>query len=137
MTKVRDCTYTDDLDFVMELMQRFNSKHYSVPICLDRLEEFTSRLLDMDTGVVLRTDKGLIAGTLVLDPVRNWSALVELAWYSEGRDGIKLLRAFEERGRVYEADEIRMSHLHSYPRSGELLGRLGYTPVETSHTLKL
>lgn len=63
--------------------------------------------------------------------------LVETAWYSEGRDGLRLLAAFEDRGMNLGVDEVRMTTLEVNAGVEKVLTRRGYTRMETSHRLIL
>lgn len=136
MTKVRDCTL-DDIPFLMEKAQHFNSRYYGIPLNLQKLRDYLVGLIVSEVGVVLRTDTGAITGVHVPDPCRDWEVLVETAWYSEGRDGLRLLSAFESRGMELGVDEVRMTTLEVNPGVQKVLSRRGYIVMETSHRLLL
>jgi len=136
VTEVRKCTIRD-LDFLVEKAYEFNSRHFDVPLCPAKLKSYLRGLIVSNYGVVLRTDTGAITGVLVSDPVRDWNVLVETAWYTRGRDGLKLLRAFEKKGKRWGVDEIRMTTLEANQQAGRILSRRGYKPIETSHRLLL
>lgn len=136
MTKVRNATL-GDIDFLMEKAIAFNNEHYDVPLDIDKLISHAEMMIESPLGVVLVSDTGIIAGILSSDLIRDWTFLVETAWYSEGRDGLRLLRAFEDRGRLLGVDEIRMTTLEVNPDAAKLLVRRGYTAIETSHRLLL
>lgn len=85
-------------------------------------------------GAVFRSDKGMIGG--LLSPAycnRNWLMAVELFWWSEDRQGLKLLRAFERWAKDVGADEVRMTTLASHPDVETIISRMGYAPAEISH----
>lgn len=134
MSFVRDCTL-EDLDWLCEMTDRFNDKHFDVPVAPHKVHEVHRKLI-LD-GVSLRTDDAAIVGVVYEDLWRDWSVLVELGWYSEGRGGLHVLKAFENRGRELGVDEVRMSTLDKAPVPARLLARRGYTPIETSHRLML
>lgn len=136
MTKVFDCTL-DDMEFLIEKAQHFNDRYYGIPLNLDKLTQYLTGLIVADQGVVLRTDTGAITGVHISDPCRDWEVLVETAWYSEGRDGLRLLAAFEERGMNLGVDEVRMTTLEVNAGVEKVLTRRGYTRMETSHRLIL
>lgn len=85
-------------------------------------------------GVVLMHDDGMIGGVLApayCDPA--WIMAVELFWWAD-RDGMALLRAFEDWARENGAAEVRMTTLAKLPRADALLRRKGYAPIEISYT---
>lgn len=129
---VRECT-PDDMDWLVEKAIEFNTKHYDIPLNPDKLWNYLWAVIASEDGVAIRSDHGAIVGMYVEDPLRDWSVLVETAWYSTGLDGIRLLNAFERRGQL--VDEVRMSHLHVNPTVAKLLERRGYVAMETSHRL--
>ncbi|WFG40930.1 hypothetical protein ParaMal1_00046 [Paracoccus phage ParMal1] len=136
MTKVLDCTL-DDMEFLIEKAQHFNDRYYGIPLNLDKLTQYLTGLIAADQGVVLRTETGAITGVHISDPCRDWEVLVETAWYSEGRDGLRLLAAFEDRGMNLGVDEVRMTTLEVNAGVEKVLTRRGYTRMETSHRLIL
>lgn len=92
----------------------------------------------MQTGVILRSDHGFIAGQIAPHHVaKGRSMAIELAWWATDGKGRGLLRAFEEWARENGASEVRMTSLAAIPRSGRLLQAMGYAPVEISHTKEL
>ena len=136
MTRVRDCTM-DDLSFLIEKAHSFNSRYYDIAINPEKLEQYLTGLIVSEQGVVMRTDTGAITGVHVSDPCRDWEVLVETAWYSEGRDGLRLLAAFEQRGIDWGIDEVRMTTLEVNSGVERVLKRRGYSVIETSHRLIL
>lgn len=136
MTEVRDCTITD-LSFLIDKAYAFNYRYYGIPLNHKKLEQYLTGLLVSEHGVVLRTDTGAITGVHVSDPCRDWEVLVETAWYSEGRDGLRLLGAFEQRGVELGLDEVRMTTLEVNSGVERVLKRRGYSIMETSHRLIL
>lgn len=136
MTEVRDCTLAD-LSFLLEKAHAFNSRYYGIPLNPEKLEQYLTGLIVAEQGVVLRTDTGAITGVNISDPCRDWEVLVETAWYSEGRDGLRLLAAFEQRGLEWGLDEVRMTTLEVNSGVERVLKRRGYSVMETSHRLIL
>jgi len=136
VTKVRDAT-TGDIEFLIEKAYAFNNDYYGIPLNREGLRDYLSAMIDSPAGVCLISDTGGIVGVVHRDPRWDWSVLVELAWYSEGRDGLALLAAFERRGADLGVDEIRMTTLAANPGVDRVLARRGYEPVETSHRLIL
>jgi len=131
---VRDCDLSD-LEHLMDLAIGFNDKHYDVKLNRGKTYQYLRNLIQSEDAVVLCTGTGAIVGVKIDDPCRDWTVLVETAWYSEGRDGLRLLRAFEQRGRDMEVDEVRMTTLAVNSGVSPVLERLGYLEIETSHRL--
>ena len=134
--KVRSCTLSD-LDWLKAKATAFNNTHFDIPLCENKLHAYLTALIVNPMGVALRSDTGAIVGVLTEDPLRNWEVLVETAWYSEGTDGVRLLKAFETIGLEAGVDEIRMTTLQKNNIVGQLLKKRGYVPIETSHRLIL
>lgn len=78
------------------------------------------------------SENGAIGGAREPHPfnVHSWKA-TELFWWSEGRDGLRLLAAFEE----WAAEKCQMVEMMALEavdpeRTGKLYERRGYAPVE-------
>lgn len=85
-------------------------------------------------GAVIVSDHGAIGGVLnpaYCDP--RWIMAVELFWWAE-KDGLSLLRAFEEWAAEMGANEVRMTSLASLPRADAILRRKGYAATEISYS---
>lgn len=79
-------------------------------------------------------DGGAIGGMIAPHPFNYSQKFVdELFWWSEGREGLRLLAAFEEWAASRDA-MVRMTALEavSPDRVGRLLERRGYQPLERS-----
>lgn len=88
----------------------------------------------MQTGIVLRSAKGFIAGMVApafCDP--SWKIAIEAAWWSEDRRGLDLLKGFEDAAKAQGANEVRMTSICSLPTAATVLARRGYTATEISH----
>lgn len=71
--------------------------------------DYITRLIADEASVVLRSDAGMIAGSLIpswADP--DWIIGVELIWWAEDRQWTPLGKAFEHWARDRGAGEIRM-----------------------------
>lgn len=96
-------------------------------------DAFIAGLIEQPHSVVLIGDAGMIGGALVpayCQPA--WVMAVELAWWAE-RDGLRLLRAFEEWATDNAASEVRMTSLAALPRADAILRRKGYGAAEISY----
>jgi len=82
-------------------------------------------------GGLFTSPKGMLGG--VIAPgwcAPDWTAAVELFWWAEDGQGLRLLRRFEEWAKDRGANEIRMTTLAAMPRAEKLLR--GYRRTETS-----
>lgn len=136
MTKVRNATL-DDLDFLIEKAVKFNNDYYYVPLNIEKTLNHLTLLIEHLQGVVLVSDRGAITGIVYESPTHDWITLVETAWYSEGKDGLRLLQAFEDRGRLLGVDEVRLTTQAANNGVSKVLLRRGYKEQETSFKLKL
>lgn len=77
-------------------------------------------------------ESGAIGGTITPHPFNQQHYIAqELFWWSEGREGLRLLSAFEEHAE-HEAHSLRMITLEAVEpeRTGRLYERRGYAPLE-------
>ena len=130
----RLATLGDVLDLV-EMGRKFKDASGMVaPFNPEAARDFISTMIEAEAGVVFVSDAGMIGGALVptyFSP--EWLMAVELAWWSEGRDGLRLLAAFEGWARDMGASEIRMTTLASIPGPAKIMARKGYAPIEISY----
>lgn len=94
-------------------------------------------MIDGEQFCLLVSDKGAIGGMLAPHPFNHEQLFVdELFWWSEGRDGLRLLEAFEDwagsRGAL-----VRMTALEAVEpdRVGKIYERRGYVPLERAYIL--
>lgn len=81
------------------------------------------------------SDRGTIAGVSTRHPFNHDHIHVqELFWWSEGRDGLKLLKALEDWCDIH-AHSLQMITLEAVEpeRTGKLYERLGFRPLEHSY----
>ena len=91
-------------------------------------------MINSDAATVIRSDSGGIGGILnpaYCDP--SWVMAVELFWWADDRQGLKLINEFEKWAKSMNANEVRMTSLQAIPRSAEILDRRGYIRSEISH----
>ena len=84
-------------------------------------------------GGLFTSARGMIGG--VIAPMwcaPDWKAAVELFWWAEDGQGLRLLRRFEQWARDMGAQEIRMTTLAAMPDAERALR--GYQRTETSWT---
>ena len=124
----------DDIPALVAMGQKFHAMSgQACPFDPDASAAFLAQLAASDQAVILTTGAGAIGGVLMpAYCAPSWVMAVELFWWAE-RDGLHLLRAFEDWARESGAQEVRMTSLAAYPRAAEILGRRGYAPSEISH----
>lgn len=88
--------------------------------------------LCIDTGVVLFTDKGFIAGIPIHQFTNTGLTMIEFAWYSEDRSGTALLREFEKVSDELGCSEIHMTTLTQNPLADKILERFQYKAFQTT-----
>lgn len=89
-------------------------------------------MIERDEFALFIGDHGAIGGMVAPHPFNYGLNMAdELFWWSEGREGLRLLAAFEDWAKDHDA-VVRMTALESVDpdRVGKLYGRLGYTPLE-------
>lgn len=124
-----------DIPALVEMGRRFHAAS-GQPMGFDAraVEGLLAGMIVSDRACVLMTDHGGIGGVLnpaYCDPA--WMMAVELFWWAE-RDGLRLLRGFEDWARDMGAAEVRMTSLAALPRADVILRRKGYAPAEISYT---
>jgi GNAT superfamily N-acetyltransferase len=122
-----------DLPRLVEMGRRFHEAS-GLPMQYDEtaITGFLAGLVASES--IIMHDHGCIGGIICpayCDP--SWLMAVELFWWAE-RDGMPLLRAFEEWAADRGAREIRMTSLASLPRADAVLRRKGYTATEISYS---
>ncbi|ANS06228.1 hypothetical protein HOR19_gp35 [Phage MedPE-SWcel-C56] len=123
-----------ELDWLYNLAEQFNAAHYDYPLDKAKTRAILKELIR--DGVCIRSESGAIVGTLLEDPFRQTTVLVELGWYTNDKSGIRLLKEFVSVGVKLNVDEIRMTLLESSPPAADrYLQRMGFSPFETSYRL--
>lgn len=97
-------------------------------------DAFNAALDQIEAGGGLFTsERGMIGG--ILAPMwcaPGWLSAVELFWWAEDGQGLRLLRRFEQWAREQGAQEVRMTTLAAMPDAERALR--GYERTETSWT---
>lgn len=131
---IRSATH-DDIPWLVETGDAFHKAagHREEHI----REDYAQTLANLiEGGIILRSDSGVIGGIVFpcyFNFAEKWAQ--ELFWWSEGRDGMALLRAFEARAKDMGAGKIIMSRWESLrPKAVDRVLRAeGYAPIETSY----
>jgi GNAT superfamily N-acetyltransferase len=100
-------------------------------------QELLEQLVEAETGILLCNETGMIGGLVFAHPFSGAMVFQELFWRSHGRDGIRLLRAAEDRARSLGAQRSIMIGMDTMPDTERLYGRLGYTPGERAYHKEL
>lgn len=102
--------------------------------CADAFCEMLDRVEAQ--GGLFTSRRGMIGG--IIAPMwcaPDWKAAVELFWWAEDGQGLRLLRRFEAWAKEKGANEVRMTTLAAMPDAEKALR--GYERVETSWTRKI
>ena len=125
-----------DLGWLLGKVIKFNDEYGLPPIDVHRTKRTLKEIVY--TGVAIRSADAAILGIITPDPFRDRVYLVEVGWYAEDRQGLQLLKQFQQYGRDIMCDEVRMSTLHnSPPQAARILQKIGYTPTEHGWALQL
>lgn len=91
-------------------------------------------MIDGDQFALFIGESGSIGGMIAPHPFNYEQKFVdELFWWSEGREGLRLLKAFEDWA-ASQGAMVRMTALEAVEpdRVGKLFERRGYAPLERS-----
>jgi len=126
---------TSDLPRILEMGLKFHDAGgVKAPYSKDATARTVQGLIDSPDGVVLVSETGMIGGAVMAAYCSDsWKIAVELFWWAEDRQGLKLLRGFEQWAASAGANEIRMTTIHSLDGADRILSRRGYAPSEISH----
>lgn len=119
----------EDVEHCATLGHKFIVAADMPPASLEECRTFCASLLHHPDGVMFISPQGVIAGLLApLYYKPGYKQAVELFWWAEDGNGLRLLQAFETWARERGADDINMSTLAHYTPKGvpELLRRRGY-----------
>lgn len=123
----------EDVPRLVEMGRRFHeAKQHRYSFNPTDTAGFFVSLIESPAGVVLVADDGFLAGVLASAPSNNaWISAFEVFWWSEGRNGLRLMRAFEEWAASKGANEVKFSHPVNEPVVAKILERAGHTAAET------
>lgn len=100
----------------------------------ESVERLLNQLIEVDGGILIIGDRSMIGGLVYPHPFNNERIVFqELFWRSEGRGGMKLLAAAEQRARELGASKSIMLGMTSLPRLDRLYAAKGYAPMEQSY----
>lgn len=124
---------TDDVPFLCVAGERFHAAQ-KLPGRYNALtfSRYAEHLIGH--GVVFRTEIGMIGGSIRSMPWDStYRSAQESFWWSEDRQGMALLAAFEGWAQEQGADEVRMAFLHGHKAHAVIrkLSGAGYQSEET------
>lgn len=126
---------TKDIPRLLDMGERFAAKarlFEHVGYDPTSMAETFRLMIEGDRFCLFVGERGAIGGMVAPHPF-NHSRMVadELFWWSEGREGLRLLRAYEDWAGSFGA-VIRMTTLEAVEpeRVGKLFERRGYQPLE-------
>ncbi len=97
----------------------------------DDMAAYFLALIQSPAGVIFMTEDGFIAGMVTPAPQNNsWIMAFEIYWWSKGRSGLRLKRAFEGWALNMGANEIKFSHPVEETRVAGILEKSGHVPTE-------
>lgn len=137
---IRDAT-EHDIPWLLEVGERFASRanlSETVKLDLPSLEN-TLRFL-IDQGILIRGEHGTIGGMVFPHPFNaNVKCASELFWWSEGREGLLLLSAFEASAKALGASLSAMIALQAVEpeRTAKVFLRRGYRLLERQYIKEL
>lgn len=132
---IRPCYEYDKYD-LLAMAESFHAGYCDGQLDLIRAVDLIDHILD--NGISFRSDNGFIGGVVMPHPFTGHSVLVELAWWSQDKLGIKLLNTFIQAGKDIGVHEIRMSTMGtSSDTAAKIIQRKGFAVAETQYSLIL
>lgn len=127
----------DDIPQLLDMGDRFAAKARLVDsvgyVARDMAETFAAMI--RGGHPVFIGENGAIGGTSLPHPFNKAHIMAhELFWWSEGREGLALFKAFDA-WCAEHCHSLRMITLHAIEpeKTGRLYERLGFTPLEHSY----
>lgn len=125
----------DDIPALLAMGERFADKAKltdHVGYDPDSMAATFAALIEAPEHIVLISETGAIGGTSCAHPFNHSHRIAqELFWWSEGREGLRLLTAFEEWARE-TCQSVAMIALEAVEpeRVGRIYEKQGYAPLE-------
>ena len=126
---IREAT-SADIPVIVEMARRFHeAREDRFAFNPEDTARFAANLIASPVGVVLISERGFISGAVMGAPgnAANLTAH-ELFWWAEDRQGLRLLRAFEEWARDMGCADVVVSFPAGDGVVGRILERGGYEP---------
>lgn len=124
-----------DIPQLVDMARKFHdASNQFAPFSEAASTGLAQNLMASPDGVIFITDAGMIGG--MLGPAycaEGWNFAVELFWWAEDRNGLRLLKAFEDWAKSKNANEVRMTTLTNLGAADKILRKRGYQPLEISY----
>jgi len=136
--------YDDDINMLCHAFSRESLDEYKLGVDVIKLwRDLADKCRDY--SFFLTTNGrvvGLISGYLTTSVTNDNLVLQELMWYvypEHRRYGLRLLKHFEDAGRIAGASSVIMVLMHNSKgdQLGAIYGRKGYSPFETHYIKEL
>lgn len=121
--------HSEDIPHLVEMGRKFHdAKQNKYPFCAESTARFFEGMIS--AGVVFIAEDGFLAGAIAPEPSNNaYKVAHEAFWWSEGRSGFRLRKAFEEWAKAQGCSEVQFSHPDRETIVGRLLKKVGYRPA--------
>lgn len=119
-----------DIPALVEMGRRF---HEAKQDDYEFVAEDTARFFAgvIEGGVCFIAEDGFLAGAIAPAPSNaSYLTAYELFWWSEGRSGVRLRRAFESWAQEHGAADVKFSHPEGEETVARIMDRAGYEPSE-------
>jgi len=133
---IREATL-EDIPWLADIGRKFFAAN-EWPVKMNFSDEFLEKtlthLINDEAGYILRNDHGCIGCLFYPHYFTGELTAQELFWWAD-KDGLKLLKAFENLAKEKGAKSIAMITLHGLnpERVGGLYERMGYFPLEHTY----
>lgn len=129
---IRDAVL-DDIPELVEMGRRF-IEQAKLHVGFDRAscEILLQQLIEGEGGLLLRGENSMFGAVIYPHPFNNAHTIgQELFWYSEGREGFRLLREAEKaiKGKCNSMVMVTMETVNP-DRMASLYGKMGFVPME-------
>lgn len=126
----------EDIPAMLEMAARFALKagiDETVGFCVDSVSLLLEGLIDNPDGVALIGDNSMAGGVVFAHPFNAAHRIGhEMYWYSEGREGLRLIQSLEEAFRERGASSVAMATLEALGADSlqKFYQRRGYRPLD-------
>lgn len=132
---IREASH-DDIPAMLAMAERFACKagiEETVGFCVDSVAALLAGLIDNPDGVALIGENSMAGGFVFAHPFNAAHRIGhEMYWYSEGREGLKLIQSLEAAFRERGADSVAMATLDALGADSlqKFYLRRGYRPLD-------
>jgi len=121
----------EDIPAIVDMVAQLHAAASIVlPIDAQVTARFLTGLLRSPLGLVLVAERGFLAASVGTASVAMLPVAIEHGWWSQGGDGLRLLRAYEAWAREQGCFAARMSTPPGAERAAHVLERSGFNLAE-------